>query len=158
MAGRPRKPDHLKVLDGDRKDRINTAAPQPLPSSLEPPYKLSPRARKIWDRLAPDMRVKGIFTEWDVDAFAQACDCLAMYWEFRELLERENDSDDAYGPYIAKGAAGGVIKHPYWQMMRDAQSMALQIFSRFGMTPSDRSKLTVKDEDGDVAGLDSLIS
>jgi len=79
-----------------------------------------------------------------------------MYWEFRELLELEKDSE--YGPYIAKGAAGGVIKHPYWQQMRDAQGMALQIYSRFGMTPSDRSKLSVKDGEGAVTGLDELIS
>ena len=156
MAGRPRKPDHLKIIDGDKERRINRDAPQPAASSLEPPFELSERAREIWDRLAPDMKSRGIFTEWDADSFAMACDCLAMYWEFRELLEEHRDSP--YGPYMAKGAAGGVIKHPYWQQMRDAQAMALQIYSRFGMTPSDRSKLSVKDADGAVTGLDELIS
>lgn len=158
MAGRPKKPDHLKIIEGDREDRINRAAPMPDAGSLVPPMKLSVRAMEIWDRLAPDMKARGIFTDWDADAFAQACDCLAMYWEFRELLEAENNSEGSHGPYIAKGAAGGVIKHPYWQMMRDAQAMALQIFSRFGMTPADRSKLSVKDGDGVSNGLDELIS
>lgn len=153
----PRKPTHLKILEGDREDRINRDEPMPELTSLVPPANLSERALGIWNRLAPDMESKGILTNWDVDAFAQACDCLAMYWEYRDLLEaHKNDSD--FGPYVAKGAAGGVIKHPYHQMMRDAQAMALQILSRFGMTPADRSKLTVKGEDGGMSGLDELIS
>jgi P27 family predicted phage terminase small subunit len=163
----PRKPTHLKIMDGEKNaDRINRAEPLPEPGALIPPFKLSPRAQEIWNRLAPDMKAKGVFTEWDVDAFAQACDCLAMYWTFRELLEDEVyvKFDKATGEvlsemkYVALGAAGGVIKSPYWQMARDAQAMALQIFSRFGMTPADRSKLSVKDENGHVGGLDELIS
>jgi P27 family predicted phage terminase small subunit len=157
VPGRPRKPDHLKVLHGDREDRINRDAPVPHLTTIEPPIDLSDRAMTFWNRLAPDMKNQGILTDWDLDALAQACDCLAMYWEFRELLENhKNDSE--FGPYVAKGAAGGVIKHPYFQCMRDAQAMALQIFSRFGMTPADRSKLTTKKEDGTMTGLDELIS
>lgn len=152
----PRKPTHLKIADGSREDRINRDEPIPNSDTIDPPFELSVRAREIWDRLAPDMKAKGIFTEWDLDAFAQACDCLAMYWTFRELLEEHKDGE--FGPYMAKGAAGGVIKHPYWQQMRDAQAMSLAIFSRFGMTPADRSKLSVKNEDGHVNGLDELIS
>jgi P27 family predicted phage terminase small subunit len=153
---RPRKPDHLKIIEGDREDRINRAAPVPNLSGIEPPVVLSDRARGFWDKLAPDMKSKGILTDWDLPALAQACDCLAMYWEFRELLEASKES--GHGPYIAQGAAGGKIKHPYWQMMRDAQAMALQILSRFGMTPADRSKISAKDADGIPTGLDALIS
>jgi P27 family predicted phage terminase small subunit len=152
----PRKPTHLKILEGDDEYLINRDEPLPDPAALYPPFELSDKAQEIWDRLAPSMKSKGVFTEWDVDAFAQACDCLAMYWTFRELLEEHKNGE--FGPYMAKGAAGGVIKHPYWQQMRDAQAMALQIFSRFGMTPADRSKLSVKGEDGAVNGLDELIS
>lgn len=153
----PRKPTHLRILDGDQESRINRDEPMPdAPTDLMPPMQLSDRAMEIWNRLAPDMKNKGILTDWDLDALAEACDCLAMYWEFRDLLEEHKDSE--YGPYTARGAAGGVIKHPYWQMMRDAQSMALQIFSRFGMTPADRSKLSVKDGEGVPTGLDELIS
>lgn len=155
---RPRKPDHLKIVEGDREDRINRAAPVPNLTTLEPPVVLSDRARGFWDQLAPDMKAKGILTDWDLPALAQACDCLAMYWMYRELLEAHRDDHPDLGPYVAKGSAGGVIKHPYWQCMRDAQGMALQILSRFGMTPADRSKISAKDADGTPTGLDALIS
>lgn len=166
MAGRPRKPDHLKIIDGDpNKERINYDAPQPQDAVLIPPWPLSDKALEIWNRLAPDMKSNGIFTTWDADAFAQACDCLAMYWTFREMLEDEHyidvDKDGkviASMKYVARGAAGGVIKSPYWQMMRDAHAMAMVTLSRFGMTPADRSKLSVKDSDGNMGGLDELIS
>lgn len=157
MAGRPRKPDHLKVVEGDRETRINRDAPMPDLTSIMPPVALSDRAMEFWNSLAPQMRDKGILTDWDLPALAQACDCLAMYWEFRDLLEAHKD-DSGVGVYMAKGAAGGVIKHPYWQQMRDAQGMALQIISRFGMTPADRSRLSVKDSEGKPMGLDELIS
>lgn len=118
--------------------------------------KLSERAQRFWDRLAPDFRNKGILTDWDLPALAIACDCLAWYWEFRELLEEHKES--AFGPYVAKGAAKGVIKHPYHQMMRDAQGMAMTILSKFGMTPADRTRLSVRDADGQLSGLDELLS
>lgn len=153
---KPRKPDHLKIIDGDREDRINRDAPIPDLTILEPPAPLSDRAMQFWNKLAPDMKTKGVLTDWDLPALAQACDCMAMYWEFRELLEQNKDSE--HGAYIAQGSSGGKIKHPYWQMMRDAQTMALQILSRFGMTPADRAKLSTRSVDGTPTGLDELIS
>jgi P27 family predicted phage terminase small subunit len=156
MAGRPRKPDHLKIIEGDREDRINRDAPLPELTSLEPPVPLSDRAMEHWNKLAPEMRDKGILSDWDLPALAQACDCLALYWEFRELLAADRRSPD--GPYVTEGSRGGAIKSPYWQMMRDAQAMSMQLLSRFGMTPADRAKLSVKGDDGNPEALDSLIS
>lgn len=152
----PRKPTHLRILEGDEEARINRDEPIPDLTGITPPWGLSDKAMGVWNRLAPDFQDKGILSDWDLDALAQACDCIAMYWEFRELLELHKNSE--YGPYCARGAAGGIIKHPYWQQMRDAQAMALQIYSRFGMTPADRSRLTTKKDDGSMSGLDELIS
>jgi phage terminase small subunit len=87
-----------------------------------------------------------------------ACDNMAKYWYYGELLEAHRDDFPECGPYLCRGGSGGVIKSPYHQYQKDCLAMALQIFSRFGMTPADRSKLSVKGEDGAVNGLDELIS
>lgn len=154
---RPRKPDHLKVVDGDREDRINRDAPMPNLTSLAPPVALSDRAEKFWDQLAPDMKNRGILSDWDLPILAQLCDALARYFEYGDLLEAANSSDDSPGRDLAKSARG-VTRHPYVQMQRDANAMVVQMASRFGMTPADRSKLSVKSQDGTPTGLDELIS
>ena len=71
--GRPRKPTHLKVLAGEREDRINRGEPLPTQSAIVPPVQLSDGAQKVWNRLAPDLIDKGCLTSWDVDMFAVFC-------------------------------------------------------------------------------------
>jgi P27 family predicted phage terminase small subunit len=146
--GRPSKPTHLKLLEGTREDRINRNEPLPESTTIEPPVKLSADARRFWDELAPDMKAKNVLTDWDLPILAQLCDALALYWTYRGLLEEYRDPD-GLGPYVAKGGSGGVIKSPYHQMMRDALEMVHKLGSRFGMTPADRTHLTV---DGSAGG------
>lgn len=153
---RPRKPDHLKIVEGDREDRINRNAPIPQAASDVPPVELSDQAREWWDSLAPDMRDKGVLTDWDAVAFAMGCDVMALFFEFRRLLDSEQNLEAS--KYTDRGSGGGVIKSPYWQMMRDAHAMSMQTFARFGMTPADRTKLSTRSEDGTPTALDELIS
>lgn len=47
------KPTALRVLHGDRKDRINDAEPQPAEGEVTAPEELSDDARAIWDQLPP---------------------------------------------------------------------------------------------------------
>jgi P27 family predicted phage terminase small subunit len=155
--GRPRKPTHIALVEGYREDRINRDEPMPDLSGLTPPVKLSEGAMGFWNKLAPDMKAKGILTDWDLPIFAQLCDALDKYFVFAALLEEHKD-DSGVGPYMAQGSAGGVIKHPYWQQMRDALEMVAKLGSRFGMTPADRAKLSVRDGEGVPTGLDELIS
>lgn len=125
-GGRPPKPSHLKVLHGDRKDRVNTSEPQPA-SDVEPSFELSEGAREMWERLAPDMQEKGVLTKWDADAFAELCEATMR---LREKRRAADEPAQRGGP----------------NPMRDYQTafeMFLKLAGRFGMTPSDRSKLEV---------------
>jgi phage terminase small subunit len=120
-AGRPAKPTNLKVLHGDRADRINTAEPVPEPGKIEPPADLSPPARANWDRLAPDRIAKQVLTAWDVDAFAQFCEALAMAKRAAALAHETGDP------------------RPF----REAVNTCATLGGRFGWTPADRAKLVV---------------
>lgn len=150
-SGRHGKPTFLKILEGEREDRVNRAEPVPEPQvgALEPPVEMTAEAREIWDRLTPDLIAKKVLTTWDLDQFVVFCDAVATYHECKGLMGRV---------YLETGAAGGVIKSPYWQIMRDCQSIMTQIGSRFGLTPSDRQSLTIDAAEGSSAGAERLLS
>lgn len=130
------KPTGLRVLHGDREDRINRNEPLPSEQAIVPPRALDGYAQSVWDRLAPDLIAKRVLTAWDVDQFATFCEAASTYKEAREHLTAEG--------LTARGAAGGVIKSPYWQIMRDAADIMTKVGGRFGLTPSDRSSLTIE--------------
>lgn len=126
-------PNHLKVIQGVKESRLNRD--EPIPADLAPiiaPDSISERGRAVWDRLAPDMIDKKMLTTWDIDSFVVFCEAVATYHHNRELMGDR---------YTAEGAAGGVIKSPHWQIMRDCAAVIAQFSSRFGMTPGDRASL-----------------
>jgi phage terminase small subunit len=142
VAGRPPKPKHLKVLHGDRKDRINELEPVPSELPVEPPYELEPEVQEVWDRLAPDRIAQGILTAWDVDAFAAFCESL--------VLARQG----------AREAGGAVVPGAPSPMSRfkDAVGLCTTLGSRFGWTPSDRQKPIIRCSCTAVWGLAKLTS
>lgn len=132
-GGRPPKPSHLKVLHGDRKDRLNTAEPVPSEGTVQPPYRLPKAVREVWDRLAPDRISQGLLTPWDVDAFAAFCEAL--------VLVRQG-AREASGP-VLPGAPSPMSR------FKDAVNLCATLGGRFGWTPSDRQKLVTGGESRD---------
>jgi len=148
--GVPGKPTALRVLDGDRPSRINRDEPVPAQGGLvEPTIALSDEARAVWDRLAPDLIAKKVLTGWDADAFTTFCATAATYRAASESLAVEG--------MVARGAAGGVIKSPYWQIMRDCVAVMTTIGSRFGLTPSDRAQLKIGGSEESGRGAERLL-
>jgi P27 family predicted phage terminase small subunit len=127
--GRPRKPNHLKILAGEREDRINRNAPIPAESDIIPPD-LSPQAQEVWDRLAPDLIDKGCLTSWDVDLFSAYCEAVATYHECRDKMGTD---------YVVQGSTRNSVPSPYWRVMQDCIAAMVKIGARFGLTPSDRA-------------------
>jgi len=155
-------PNHLKVIAGVAESRLNRE--EPVPSKVAAavaPDSISEGARKVWDRLAPDLVDKGMLTEWDVDTFVVFCEAVATYHECRKMLE---ESPSEHGKYLERGSAGGLIKSPYWQIMRDCSSVMAQFSSRFGMTPGDRASLKAgidlggSDSGGPSRGAERILS
>lgn len=143
VRGPKPRPTHLKVLQGEQESRINRDEPLPREARVSKPGDMTPEAAEIWDELATDLIDKGCLTPWDVYTFEAFCEAVAQYRECRTLLQRVTE----WGKYIDKGAAGGVIKSPYHQMMRDCVETMAKIGSRFGFTPGDRANLTIEKVD-----------
>lgn len=126
-GGRPAKPTKLKVLHGDRKDRINTAEPAPL-GAVTAPAHLSEAARDVWAEIAPDRIRQGVLTAWDVDAFATLCEALAM-------LRR---ADWSQAMVLAKPGQESPMSK-----LRQLVAISATLGGKFGWTPADRQKLIV---------------
>lgn len=144
------RPTHLKVVEGERESRINRDEPMPTEGDVVQPEGMSDMAKEIWDELAPDLIDKGCLTPWDVYLFEAFCEAVATYRENRDLLREHG--------YTERGAAGGVIKSPYHQIMRDCLESMAKVGSRFGFTPGDRANLAIEKLDGGPAhGAERLI-
>jgi len=141
MGSRGPKPasNHLKILKGVQESRINRDEPVPGDASGIVAPDMSEGARRVWDRLAPDLIDKGCLTPWDVDTFAVFCNAVAVYHDCREKMGVQ---------YTDRGAAGGVIKSPFWQIMRDCSDIMAKYSGKFGLTPGDRADLKVGGGDG----------
>jgi P27 family predicted phage terminase small subunit len=131
----PRRPNHLKILAGEREDRINRGEPLPAEAAIAPPVQLSAGAQKVWDRLAPDLIDKGVLSSWDVDIFVVYCDAVDTFYQCRSALGSD---------FTTKGSVKDTtVKSPLWRIMRDCENTMRAIGGKFGLTPSDRAGLDV---------------
>ncbi|SPM32039.1 Phage terminase, small subunit, partial [Mycobacterium terramassiliense] len=134
--GRPRRPNHLKLLAGEREDRINRGEPLPSETDVVPPVQLTPGAQDVWDRLAADLINQGCLSHWDVDLFTAFCESAATYHECRERMGSD---------YVTQGSVKNAVPSPYWKVMRDCVETMTRIGGRFGLTPADRAGIDLSD-------------
>lgn len=148
-AGFKPAPTRLKVVRGDAESRINRE--EPLPSDMgevRPPDWLTGEALAVWNYYETDLKDKGCLTAWDVDTFAIFCKAVEVY---RDCARQMGTT------YTAQGGAGGVIKSPYHQIMRDCDQTIAKFSSRFGLTPGDRADLKVGGEKTIASGAERIL-
>lgn len=138
------KPTNLRVLHGDRSDRINSAEPKPSTTDVVPPAWLSEAGLAVWEQYAPELLRTGVLTAWDVEAFAAWCDAVVRRARAVQALEDEGDILEL-PVYDKNGKQSGVRlgRNPWAMVLRDADAVTARIGARFGMTPSDRSQLQI---------------
>ncbi len=113
---RLRKPTALKLLQGNPGKRpLLKNEPKPKVGCQPPPW-LNVEARVQWKRLAPRLIELGLLTEIDGDAFAALCMLTAHLAVLGTI----------------QGAA-----------IAECTKELRQLWGRFGMTPADRSKVSV---------------
>ena len=134
-------PTALRLVKGDRKDRINKSEVKPPTDEVTAPTWLSVDARAVWDRLAPSQVTRGTLTVWDVDAFAVFCDAVVQYRAASDLVAKSG--------ILLKGRTGvEVVKNPALQIVRDSAQTIRAFAQEFGLTPSSRSTISMP---GDIA-------
>lgn len=144
------KPTPLRILHGDRKDRINHSEPAPPTNGTDLPTWASGEAQEIWKRLAPGLVARGVLTAWDADAFLVLCEALARYKSATQLVN---------GSALLVQGSSGLMKNPALQVQAEAERTFLTYAARFGLTPSDRQSIKVEVRDGDTSqGAGRLLS
>ncbi|WP_419900635.1 P27 family phage terminase small subunit [Roseomonas sp. USHLN139] len=166
MAGRPRKPSHLKLVTGtERKSRANPAEPKPGKAPRLAPPGLPDAVARAWRLYVPRLDRMGVLTEADIPAVLALCYAHAERDAARAALAE---------PFVIRGtgggpdvtvAAGGVTTYatmsatggymlrtrPEVALVADADRRVMAYLSHFGLTPAARSKVQVTGGDAGPA-------
>ncbi len=135
--GRAPKPDPApRRLYGVPDPKSGPQAPVPAAEPVKPPAGLSEAALAVWDRLAPDLIAKKVIDPWNVDVFGRLCWLQAT----SEALRTQIDSEG----YVIEGRREGEpVKSKAWPLLRQVHAELIQLESRFGLPPADRSRVAV---------------
>lgn len=126
MSKRP-KPTALRVIEGNREHRPIPDNPQPRLMFPDAPEHLDEVAKEEWRERGAELFDMGLLTIVDLPAFEAYC---VWYSKFRQA-----DSDHA---------------------RKEAGHQMRMFMVEFGMTPSSRSKLDVKDINGGKSGMEEF--
>ncbi|WP_326827374.1 phage terminase small subunit P27 family [Streptomyces sp. NBC_01751] len=153
MPGPPPKPSKLVGLKGNPSNKkLAGSEPEPRRGAPRPPADLKGEALAEWGRIVPELDRLGLITVVDRAYLVAYCESWAIFDQSRSAMAE-------YGPLVA-GRDGGLVKNPAAQVMRDAADMMLKFGSRFGLSPSDRTRLSVapREDNGPDAQVLSLLS
>jgi P27 family predicted phage terminase small subunit len=98
-------------------------------------------AKKEWARIVPELDRLGLLTIVDRLTLAGYCQAYARWRQAEEAIEK-------YG-MIGKTESGYVQQLPYVSIAQKSLQLMKNLASEFGLTPSARSRLSVKPPEGD---------
>lgn len=140
-TGRPPKPTHLKLIEGNPgKRRLNAHEPMPDHVLPDPPEFLTVDAGIEWMRLSEELFRLGLLTGIDRGALAAVCQAYGRWQRAERALAEMAKSDRATGALLVKSGKGA-MENPLVGTARRAMSDYVRFCSEFGMTPSARSRV-----------------
>lgn len=142
MAGRKRKPDHLKVVQGTAQAcRMNPAMPRASTGAMIAPATLAPREAEVFGQIATILERMGIASPDAVD----------MLWLLaRRIVEIEELTvmiEDWGRTYETRTQAGGrmIRARPEVAMRNEAMRHAQSLLAEFGLSPASVSKVSSRE-------------
>jgi P27 family predicted phage terminase small subunit len=143
-------PTGLRLVRGDRKDRINTDEPQPKEGSPACPLAASPEVHAVWAYTLDQLEHMRIVTMADRDTLYAYCEAVVMHRIASHVLATEG--------IMTQGLMGGVVKHPAHQVQRDSAALMRSFAQEFGLTPSARSTIKMHTAEPAERGAARLLS
>ena len=141
-VGRPNTPSTLKDAKGNPGGRELNRGALTVPIEIpERPSRLIGEARKEWDRMAQVLKDNSLITKLDRTALIIYVDAFGMYSDAMALLKKRGNIE---------GMLQTTAKTDYETLsglsliIRDARSTMLGIMTQFGMTPSSRERVSIK--------------
>jgi len=140
MAGRKRKPDSLKVIEGTaRPDRVNEDAPVAAKGVAVAPAWLSERAAEIFSRLCATLDGMGIASPDDQDNLAMLASRIEEIEICTAVIE---DSGRTYEKRDEDGNIQMIRSRPEVGQRNEAMRHAQSLLSEFGLSPAARAKVS----------------
>lgn len=153
------EPTNLKIIKGNPGKRpLNKNEPKPKPIKPECPEWLNEHAKKMWEKISPELDRMGLFTMIDGEAFSVACQSYGIWVECEEILKEKGRV-----MVIERVDKGGNPIGEYEQTRPEVSigNNALKNFktfcSEFGLTPSSRSGIEIQ-KDGVEDSFADLLS
>lgn len=141
--GRPAKPAHLKLVEGNRGKRpiAEWVAPAKRGQALAPPAHLDPIAKAEWKRLAKEITLLGTLTNVDRAAFTAYCQCWSTYVQAQTAIDKRAKDPKTLGGLVMVTAAGNMIQDPLVGIRNTALRDLMRYASEFGFTPASRVRV-----------------
>lgn len=137
--GRKAEPAAVKEAKGNPgRRRIASAASDARDRATAAPAELADAARKVWDRLAPELSRLKFLRETDRNAFARYCEHLARWWDLTRALRDEGEV------YLAKSEHNpeGLWRVNAKFLVRERIEKRLEpLEDRFGLSPMARQQI-----------------
>ncbi len=134
------KPTIVKSVKGtERPGRTNPNEPNPDIVIPDPPHHLSKHAREEWNRMAPILFDMGLIAESDRAAFAMYCQAWGDHVKAEYMIRKHGA--------VVKTSNGNLVQSPWVGISNRAKLIAHKFLVGFGMTPADRSRVTVKKDE-----------
>jgi P27 family predicted phage terminase small subunit len=136
------------MLEGNRsKTPLPNNEPMPEGRAQTPEY-LTGEAKEEWERLTGSMP-PDLYTTVDTALLVVWCECLALYRKAQARLVEEGE--------IVTPNSGNSYQSP-WVGIRNKQIQNLiTLSSRLGLSPADRTKLTMPDRPEEPSIFDGLL-
>lgn len=153
-------PQALKLLTGAR---IRMAAD--LGEGVNPPVKAPPKPKDLvgpaaaeWRRIVPLLLELGLLTELDRAALALYCiawgDVVLLMHQLRADKEAARVAGEPEAHALWRTLPSGIARESiHLRLLRDAEVRCDRALAHFGLSPSQRARVTVSREIGEQLGL-----
>lgn len=147
-----RKPNSLKILDGDRKDRINLNEPKSPVGLGEPPEWFDSVEREAWEIIKSRVEEMGVATRADSESVVLYCQNYAMARTAKKSIDEiglmiidtyECEKEGKRGA-IQRTTRSTHKVNPMVRIYNESVRHMTKILCQFGMTPASRSSLHVE--------------
>lgn len=139
---RPRKPTALKILHGDfdkNPQRRNHQEPQPSSDCPQCPTDLGVVGRNEWKRICKELEMLGVISLAERPAILRYCHAYQQHHDFERQVKKD-------GRWQTNYKTGAITEHPASKAARDLVNQMIKLLSSFGMTPTSRTRLAVKEK------------
>lgn len=154
MAGRPRTPEHMKVVKGTYKpSRDNASRPKTPPAKagdIPVPKHLSAPAKRFFAALESHLRKMKVISEQDQVVLTMIAEAWEQYDQCRRAIKTEGLTQK-----VATKSGGVMVRmRPEIALMNELRRQMVSMLMQCGLTPATRAKVNAagEGEQGDLFG------